>query len=57
MAEKSRIRLQAVGEWWELFEDTAAQGLDMGIEQEEIAERIGQLARERGQEKGGESHD
>ena len=57
VAEKSRIRLQAVGEWWELFEDTAAQGLDMGIEQEEMTERIGQLARERGQEKGGESHD
>ena len=44
VAAESRIRVQMVRDWAERFEEMAAQGMDMGIREEEMVDRIRDLA-------------
>ena len=43
VAAESRIRVQMVRDWGERFEEMAAQGMDMGIREEEMVDRIRDL--------------
>ena len=47
VAAESRIRVQMVQDWAEHFEEMAAQGMDMGIREEEMVDRIRDLAERR----------
>ena len=47
VAAESRIRVQMVRDWAERFEEMAAQGMDMGIREEEMVDRIRDLAERR----------
>lgn len=47
VAAESRIRVQMVRDWGERFEEVAAQGMDMGIREEEMVDRIRDLAERR----------
>ena len=47
VAAESRIRVQMVQDWAERFEEMAVQGMDMGIREEEMVDRIRDLAERR----------